>query len=162
MDAKVIWQQGMRFTGSSHSGFEVTLDAGENEGGANEGFRPLELMAISLVGCTGMDVISILKKKQQSVSGFEVKVQADRAEDYPKVFTHAQVSYLVTGIGLDEVAVRRAIELSTTKYCPVIAMLGQAVSMEFRYEIFEGQNPQDRTLLKSGTYIPPAPPAPVL
>ena len=67
MDAKVIWQQGMHFTGTATTGFELPLGAGEAEGGANDGFRPLELMAVSLAGCTAMDVISILKKKQQVV-----------------------------------------------------------------------------------------------
>ncbi len=79
----------------------------EKSGGANDGFRPLELMAVSLAGCTAMDVISILKKKQQAVTAFEVKVQADQAEEFPKVFTRALITYLVTGHSLDETAVRR-------------------------------------------------------
>ena len=77
MDAKVIWKQGLSFTGSADSGFLVPLGADPQVGGANDGFRPLELMAISLAGCTAMDVVSILRKKQQDVTAFEVKIQAE-------------------------------------------------------------------------------------
>jgi putative redox protein len=154
MDAKVIWQQGLHFTGIADTGFEVPLDAELEVGGANDGFRPLELMAISLAGCTAMDVVSILKKKQQDVTAFEVKVHADRTEQHPKVFTHTLITYLVTGHSLDELAVLRAIELSTTKYCPAQAMLGKVVPMELCYEIFEGESTQERRLVKSGKYIP--------
>ena len=104
MDAKVIWQQGLHFSGTAETGFEVPLGADEQAGGANDGFRPLELMAISLAGCTAMDVISILKKKQQVVTAFEVRVQADQAQEFPKVFTHALITYLVTGHSLEEIA----------------------------------------------------------
>jgi putative redox protein len=152
MDAKVIWQKGMHFTGSADTGFEVPLGADEEVGGANDGFRPLELMAVSLAGCTAMDVISILKKKQQAVSAFEVKVRADRAEEHPKVFTHTLITYIVTGHNLDEAAVRRAIELSATKYCPAQAMLGKVVPMELQYEIYEGESAEKRRIAKTGTY----------
>ena len=152
MDAKVIWQQGLSFTGTSDSGFEVPLGADLDTGGADDGFRPLELMAVSLAGCTAMDVASILKKKQQVVNAFEVKVHADRAEEYPKEFTHILITYLITGHSLDELAVRRAIELSTTKYCPAQAMLGKLVPMELIYEIYEGENADERELVKTGRY----------
>ncbi len=85
MDAKVIWHQGLSFTGTSDSGFNVPLGADPESGGNNDGFRPMELMAVSLAGCTAMDVVSILRKKQQNVTAFEVKVHADRAADHPKV-----------------------------------------------------------------------------
>jgi putative redox protein len=152
MDANVIWKQGLSFTGTSDSSFEIPLGADLETGGANDGFRPLELMAISLAGCTALDVISILKKKQQAVTAFEVKVHADRAQEHPKVFTHTLVTYLVTGHNVDELAVRRSIELSATKYCPAQAMLGKVVSMELCYEIFEGKGKEDRMLVKAGTY----------
>jgi putative redox protein len=154
MDAKVIWKQDLSFTGSSDSGFEIPLGTDLETGGANDGFRPLELMAVSLAGCTAMDVVSILRKKQQKVTAFEVKVHTDRAAEHPKVFTYTVITYLVTGHGLDEQAVRRAIELSTTKYCPAQAMLAKVVPMELCYEIFEGKSAQDQILVKTGTYIP--------
>jgi putative redox protein len=154
MDAQVIWQQGLHFTGTANTGFEVPLGGDEDAGGPNNGFRPLELMAISLAGCTAMDVVSILKKKQQVVTAFEVKVQADQAQEFPKVFTHAFITYIVTGHGLDETALRRSIELSAMKYCPAQAMLSKVVPMELRYEIYEGENAENHTLVKTGTYLP--------
>jgi putative redox protein len=154
MDAKVIWEQGLSFTGSADSGFEVRLGADLETGGANDGFRPLELMAVSLAGCTAMDVISILRKKQQEVTAFEVKVHAKRADEHPKVFIDIVITYCVTGRNLDEMALRRAIELSTAKYCPAQAMLGKVVPTALCYEIFEGENSQNQKLVKTGTYIP--------
>ena len=153
MDAKVIWKQGLSFTGSADSGFLVPLGADPQVGGANDGFRPLELMAISLAGCTAMDVVSILRKKQQDVTAFEVNIQTEQANGYPKVFTHAVVTYILTGHNLDEQAVRRAIELSTTKYCPAQAMLGKVVPMELCYEVFEGECEEERRLVKKATYM---------
>jgi putative redox protein len=152
MDAKVTWQQGMHFAGTAGSGFTIPLGAEAEAGGAEDGFRPLELMAVSLAGCTAMDVISIMKKKQQVVTGFEVRVQADQAEEFPKVFTHSVITYFITGHNLDETALRRSIELSATKYCPAQAMLVKVVPMELHYDIYEGENPENRTLVKSGIY----------
>ncbi|MBI4732907.1 MAG: OsmC family protein [Chloroflexi bacterium] len=137
MDANVTWQEGMSFTGTADSGFQVRLGADPKVGGANDGFRPLELMAVSLAGCTAMDVISLLRKKQQVVTDFEVRVHTDRAADHPKVFTHITVLYRVTGQNLDEAALRRAIELTATKYCPAQAMLGKVAPMELKYQIYE-------------------------
>jgi len=154
MDAKVTWQQGLHFSGTAATGFEVPLGAEVESGGANDGFRPLELMAISLAGCTAMDVISILKKKQQVVTAFEVTVQADQAQEFPKVFTRALITYLVTGHRLQEAAVRRSIELSATKYCPAQSMLGKVVPMELRYEVYEGESAENRSLVKTGIYTP--------
>ena len=154
MDAKVTWQQGLHFSGTAGSGFEVPLGSEAEAGGAEEGFQPLELMAVSLAGCTAMDVISILKKKQQVVTSFEVKVQAEQAEEFPKVFTHTLITYLVTGHNVDEQALRRSIELSETKYCPAQAMLGKVVPMELRYEIYEGDSAEKHAMVKTGIYTP--------
>jgi putative redox protein len=123
-------------------------------GGANDGFRPLELMAVSLAGCTAMDVISILRKKQQQVTAFDVEVHAEQAEEHPRVFTRAAVTYLVTGRGVDEAAVLRAIELSATKYCPAQGMLGKVFPMELLYEIYEEQGEGKARLVKKGAYQP--------
>jgi putative redox protein len=139
MDINVSWKNGMSFTGFAESGFEVPLGADPSVGGSDDGFRPLELMAISLAGCTAMDVISILRKKQQAVTGFDVKVHTDQATDYPKVFIHVVITYVITGNNVEETAVTRAIELSATKYCPAQAMLGKVVPMELLYEIYNEQ-----------------------
>jgi putative redox protein len=154
MDAKVIWKQGLSFTGNADTGFEVPLGADPGVGGANDGFRPLELMAVSLAGCTAMDVVSILKKKQQDVTAFEVKVHADQADKSPKVFTHTVITYLVTGHNLDEKALLRSIELSATKYCPAQAMLDKVVPMDLVYEIYEDEGGGKKRLAKKGRYQP--------
>ena len=150
MNAIVAWRQGMSFTGKAGTGFEVPLGANPAVGGANDGFRPLELMAVSLAGCTAMDVISILTKKQQELTAFEVKIHADQAEEFPKVFTHAVITYQVTGRDVSEAAVLRAIELSATKYCPAQAMLGKVVPMDLVYEIYEDEGRGTTRLVKQG------------
>ena len=88
MDEKVIWKKDLSFTSTSDDGYTIPLDAEPEVGGGGEGFRPMQLVAIGLAGCTAMDVISILRKKRQQVSGFEVRVHADRASEHPKVFSH--------------------------------------------------------------------------
>ena len=150
MEAKVTWNEGMSFTGEADSGFKVPLGSDVAVGGQNDGFRPLELMAVSLAGCTAMDVISILGKKQQKVSGFEVQVQASQPQTHPHVFTHARIYYKVTGHAVDENALLRAIELSALKYCPAQAMLSKAFPMDLVYEIYEDGG----KLVKSGEWKP--------
>lgn len=139
MNASVIWKQGLTFTGTADTGFQLPLGADPSVGGDNDGFRPLELMAISLVGCTAMDVISILQKKRQQVTGFEVRVHTENAPDYPRVFTKMDVSYVITGKEIDPAAVERAIELSETKYCPAQAMLSNSVEINHSHQILEAE-----------------------
>ncbi|MEN6410615.1 MAG: OsmC family protein [Anaerolineaceae bacterium] len=136
MEAKVTWKGVLGFDGSADTGFSVPLDGAPEVGGAGAGFLPMELIATGLAGCTAMDVISILRKKQQDVTAFEVKVHAQRADAHPKVFTHIILEYLVTGRNVDPAAVERAIELSETKYCPAQSMLSKAVAIEHQYQIF--------------------------
>jgi putative redox protein len=135
MDASAIWSGEMSFTGTADSGFELMMDAAPAAGGRHGGFRPMELIAIGLAGCTAMDVISILRKKRQEVTAFEVHVHADRAEEHPKVFTRIQIEYVIHGKEIAPQAVERSIELSETKYCPAQAMLGQVVPIELNYQI---------------------------
>lgn len=138
MDAKVTWIKKMRFDGTANSGFTLPLDAKAEEGGDCEGFRPMELIAIGLAGCTAMDVISILTKKRQQVSAFNVSVAAKRATEHPKVFTDIEIVYQITGKSVDPAAAERAIQLSEERYCPAQAMLSKAVYIHSRYEIIEG------------------------
>lgn len=140
MQAKVDWKGDLAFEGRADTGFTIDLDAESEVGGNDAGFRPIELMAVSLAGCTAMDVISILKKKRQDVTGFEVRVDADRADDHPKVITNAAIDYLVAGHQIDEKAVQRAIQLSAERYCPVQAMLSQVFPIVLRYQVFEGDS----------------------
>jgi putative redox protein len=155
MEAKVTWQKRLTFTGSADTGFSVPLGADADVGGDNDGFRPMELIATGLAGCTAMDVISILQKKRQAVTAFEVQVHTSRAEQHPKVFTSAEIEYIVVGHDLDEAALLRAIELSATRYCPAQAMFEKVFPISLKYHLFEDENGQ-RRLVKSGEYIPPS------
>lgn len=145
MDAKVIWSEGLHFAGSADSGFDLSLD-----GAPGGGFEPLELLAIGLAGCTAMDVISILAKKKQNVTSFYVQVQAEQQTEHPHVFTTAKIVYLVTGHDLDEVALQRAIELSTLKYCPAQAMFSKAFPIDLFYQIYADLGNGNTELLKHG------------
>jgi putative redox protein len=138
MGAKVVWKQGMSFTGSADTGFSLPMGAAPVVGGDNDGFRPMELFLIGLGGCTAMDVISILGKMQQDVATFEVHVSAERAAEHPKVFTHGVIEYLISGNDLDIKAVERAVLLSEKRYCPGQAMLGEVMKLETKITINEG------------------------
>ncbi len=123
---------GLRFTARTGSGHEIVLD----DSAGNAGPRPVEMLLVGQAGCTGMDVISILQKKRQTVTGYEVSVSAEQREGQPAVFTRADVVHLVEGPSVDEDAVRRAIELSARKYCSVAAMLSAGtVEIHHRYRI---------------------------
>ena len=150
MNTKVEWKGRMSFTGSSDSGFNVPLGASPKVGGDDDGFRPMELMAVSLAGCTAMDVISILKKKRQEVSDFQVKVETDRAIQHPKVFTSAVIEYHVSGKDISESAVSRAMELSADTYCPAQAMIGKIIPLSLKYFIYEGDKFSDAKLVVEG------------
>ena len=153
MQAKVTWQENMIFSGIADSGHSIQLDAHQKVGGEGKGIVPMELVAISLAGCTAMDVISILRKKRQDITNFEVHVDTPRAEEHPKVFTHATIEYLVTGHGVEEKAVVRAIELTSQSYCPVQAMLGKVMPIDLHYQIFEEEEGGKR-LVAEGIYAP--------
>ena len=154
MNAKVTWRGQLTFRGTADTGFSVPLGAEAEVGGAEDGFRPMELIATGLAGCTAMDVISILQKKRQEVTAFEVQVHANRAEEHPKVFTAAEIEYHVSGRGVDEAAVVRAIELSATRYCPGQAMFSKVFPITLKYKIYEDRGEEGQTLVKSGEYRP--------
>ncbi len=135
MDATITLQDGMYFTATPDSGVVVPLESGPPEGQARRGASPMELLMISLAGCTAMDVVSILRKKRQNMTGFEIRIHAERATDHPKVFTSFALEYVVRGIDIDPEAVDRAIQLSTETYCSVHAMLEKAAHITTRYTI---------------------------
>lgn len=149
MDVRLNWQGSMAFEGAGPSGHTLRMDADSTSGGADSGARPMELIGIGLAGCTGMDVISILAKKKQAISKFEVNFHGERATDHPKVFTSGVIEYLVHGTNVDETAVLRAIELSVEKYCPAQAMLGRVFPIRLIYKIFDAEKNE---LLKQGEY----------
>src|SRR5215469_13716675 len=142
MTAQATLEGGMRFTAESGSGHHVTLDAAEHGGGQNAGFRPMELLLVGLAGCTGMDVISILRKKRQDVTGYQVQVRGVRAEEHPMVFVEITVEHIVTGHAVQPEAVARAIQLSEERYCGAGAMLGKVAHLAHTYRLIEGAEEQ--------------------
>lgn len=154
MEAKITWKGNLGFDGTADSGFTIPLDANPDVGGDGKGFQAMELFALGLAGCTGMDVISILTKKRQSITDFEVHVHAERAEEHPKVMTSAIIEYYVTGHKVNEAAVVRSIQLSAQTYCPAQAMLGRIMPIELKYHIFEAEGEGKRSLVNSGVYHP--------
>lgn len=137
MEVKAVWKNDLTFVGSADSGFSLVMDALRDVGGNESGFRPVELIALATAGCTGMDVISILKKKRQEVIAFEVLVHATRATDHPKKITHMTIEYIITGKNIDPAAVERAVQLSEEKYCSSIATIRGVVEIDNKIVINE-------------------------
>lgn len=137
MEARTTWKHGLSFEGWASSGYTVNLGGAPEVGGENDGFRPMELLLVGLAGCMAMDVISILEKKRQQVTGFEVKAHAERSTEHPRVFTEILLEYIVTGHNIDPEAVKRAVELSETKYCSAQAMLGKTANIQHKITILE-------------------------
>jgi putative redox protein len=137
VETKVTWKGKLSFIGTADNNITVPLDADPAVGGENGGFKPMELIAIGLAGCTAMDTISILMKKRQEIIAFQVQVHAEQADEFPKAFTHIVLEYIVTGHNVDQAAVERSIELSANKYCPAHAMLSKACKIEQIYSIIE-------------------------
>ncbi|MGE8295755.1 MAG: OsmC family protein [Pseudomonas sp.] len=138
MKARVQWAGEALFLGESGSGHAVVMDGPPDAGGRNLGIRPMEMLLIGLGGCSNFDVVSILRKGRQPVESCEVFLDAERADEEPKVFTKIHLHFVVKGRGLKEAQVKRAVELSAEKYCSASIMLGRAgVDISHDYEIIE-------------------------
>ncbi|RRQ67627.1 OsmC family protein, partial [Pseudomonas aeruginosa] len=138
MKARIQWAGEAMFLGESGSGHVVVMDGPPDHGGRNLGVRPMEMVLIGLGGCTNFDVVSILKKARQPVESCEAFLEAERADEEPKVFTKIHVHFVVKGRGLKEAQVKRAVELSAEKYCSASIMLGRGgVEITHDYEIVE-------------------------
>jgi putative redox protein len=131
-DTVAVWQDGTAFAVTAGSGHTFLTD-----GAAKVGQSPMELILAGLAGCTGADVIDILRKKRQDVTNLEIRVHGDRCEEHPRVYIEVEIVFIVTGRGIDPEAVRRAVELSENKYCSVSAMLRHTAQVVCRYEIRE-------------------------
>ena len=125
------------FVGEAGSGHAVVIDGPPEAGGRNAGIRPMELVLTGLGACTAFDVVSILKKSRQHVSACRAELEAERAEDVPKVFTRIHIHFVVEGRGLKTVAVERAVKLSADKYCSATLMLRDTVEITHDFEIIE-------------------------
>ncbi len=137
MQARVKWVQDATFIGESGSGHAVVMDGPPDHGGRNLGVRPMEMLLLGMGGCTAFDVVHILKKSRQPVTDVVTEIEAERADEEPKIFTKIHVHFIVTGNGLDEKRVSRAVSLSADKYCSASIMLAKTADISHDYEIRE-------------------------
>ncbi len=135
VEVTATWQhEDLLLQAENESGNTIVLDSAEAVGGKNRGPRPLQLMLMSLAGCTSMDVISILQKKREPLQDFQVIVRAEQADEHPRVYTKIHIEYIATG-DIKETSLQRAIELSEQTYCPAQAMLRAAAEITSSYRI---------------------------
>jgi putative redox protein len=138
MKATVKWTDGAMFLGESGSGHTVVMDGPEDLGGRNMGARPMEMLLLGVGGCAAYDVMSMLKKSRQKVVDCRIELDAERADAVPAVFTKIKLHFVVTGEGLKESQVKRAVELSAEKYCSASIMLAAAgVEISHTFEVLE-------------------------
>ncbi len=140
MKIEIKQVEGLTLTGKADSGHWVMMDGPKMMGGSDAGTKPIELFLMGLGGCTSMDVISILKKKRNNVEKYECHIEAERADEHPKVFTSVKLTFKFWGNDIKEADVKRAIELSEGTYCSASAMLKKAVDIDVEYEIFPSEN----------------------
>lgn len=137
MKATVRWAGEASFEGVSESGHSVTMDGSPEFGGQNRGPRPMELLLLGMGGCTAFDVVLILRKGRQDITGCVAQIDAERAPDDPKVFTRIHVHFTVTGRLLDPKRVEQALKLSAEKYCSASIMLAKTAEITHDFEIVE-------------------------
>ncbi len=137
METKIIWAGGVTFVGETADGHKIVMDGAPEGGGRNLGPRPMETLLLGMGGCTAYDVISILRKSRQDIQDCTMSMTANRAEDHPRVFTEIHIHFTVTGKGLSDKQVERAIKLSSEKYCSASIMLGKTVKITHDFEIQE-------------------------
>jgi putative redox protein len=138
MKARVQLVEGMTFTAESGSGHAVVVDAAPDVGGRDLGPRPMELVLMGTGACSAIDVVHILRKARQPITGCVVELDSERAPEDPKVFTKIHLHYVVTGKGLATAQVERAIKLSKEKYCSATIMLAKMAEITFDFEVREG------------------------
>lgn len=137
MKTRIKWVEGASFLGESGSGHAVLMDGAPDAGGRNLGPRPMEMLLLGLGGCTAFDVMLILKRSREPVTDCVIEIEAERAEEAPRVFTKIAMRYVVTGTGLSPAKVERAVALSAEKYCSASAMLGRVAEISHTIEIRE-------------------------
>jgi len=128
--AHIKWTGGMQFVGKADSGHAVVMDADGDHGGQDSAVRPGELPLIALGGCTGIDVVTILNKMKVSIEAFDIAVEAEPADSYPKIWTTIHIIYTLTG-DIPESKIKKAVELSHEKYCSVGAILGASAKISY-------------------------------
>jgi putative redox protein len=135
--AKISWVEGALFVAESGTGHTFTMDGAEDVGGRDLGARPMEVLLMGMGGCTAIDVVSMLKKQRQDISGVEVAMTAERATDYPKVYVDVKLVYTVRGRKLNKALVERAVTLSDEKYCSATAMFKKTAKVTHEIVLVE-------------------------
>ena len=135
METNLRWAGGAAFIGQSTGGHTVVIDGPPEGGGKNLGPRPMEMLLLGMGACSSYDVVSILKKSRQRITDCEVRITSSRADDYPRIFTKIHIHFILTGKGLQERQVARAIRLSAEKYCSASIMLGAMADITHDFEI---------------------------
>ncbi len=131
---KTSWKENMQFESDNPSGISLTMDAGEESGGEGKGYRPKALMLSSLAGCSGLDVVSLLKKMHAEVAEFRIDITAELTDEHPKFYNKVKVDYHFSDSELQPKKIQKAVNLSVTKYCGVMEMFRQFADVEI--EIF--------------------------
>lgn len=137
MKARVQWLDGRAFVAESGSGHAVVMDGAPEAGGRNIGVRPMEMLLMGMGGCTAFDIVMILERMREKVTGVDIALEAERASEDPKVFTHVKLIYTLRGYGLKRANVERAVNLSAEKYCSASIMIGKSATIEHVVEIAE-------------------------
>jgi len=132
---RVKWIDGLRFVATDSTGHSIVMDASKQGGGEGSGFSPLQLLLAALGGCTGIDIVDIMRKQRQQMDDLEIVVSGERVEEPPRVYKDIDVKYIVKGKDIKEKAVQRAIRLSEDKYCSVGAMLKAKAKVTSSYTI---------------------------
>ena len=135
MKARVKWVEDVQFVGESGTKHSLIMDGPDNLGGRGTGMRPMELLLLGLGGCTSFDVVEMLKKSRQNIVDCVVEIDGQRSESVPKIFTDIHIHYIITGSNVKEAQVKRAIDLSSEKYCSASLMLGKSANITHDYEI---------------------------
>lgn len=135
MLTEFTWKGKMVFEAKTESGHSVVMDAKPEVGGEDNGPRPMELLMVSLGGCTAMDVVSILKKMRADLESMTINIHSEQAPEHPKIFTKINIEYNFTGRNITEKNVKKAIELSQEKYCSVTAMLKEKAEITYKWNI---------------------------
>lgn len=141
MKARVQWLDGRAFVGEAGSGHAVVMDGAPESGGRNIGIRPMEMLLVGMGGCTAFDVVMILERMREKVTGVDVALEAERAAEDPKIFTKVTLHFKITGKSLKRANVERAVNLSAEKYCSASIMIGKTAKIEHVIEIIDEDQP---------------------
>jgi putative redox protein len=131
----VEWEGKMKFSATDESGHTITMDAPVAAGGDNTAPTPMALILMSVAGCSGIDIVSILEKMKVKIDQFDIDVEGDRVGEHPKVFSTVNVVYKLKGDELTQDKVERAVKLSVDKYCSAVHIVNKTAQMKFTYEI---------------------------